>query len=84
VIRPGADEGLPPAGSRAWWQAVRGRCIQGGAGVTGTVLLDGVGFKLGGQTLLPAGMTITPGAAPAAWRQRDPDSFSGYPEGSVW
>ncbi len=80
-MRFGDEDRLPAAGTDAWWQEVRGRCIQGGAGVTGTVLLDGVGFQLGGHTKLPTAMTIKPGDAPAAWLQTDRDTFSGYPTG---
>ncbi len=52
-------------------------------GVTGSVLPDGVPFKLW-ATPLPAVMTINPGQAPATWFQTDPNSFTGYPERIAW
>ena len=72
------DEELAPTGTYGWWHQVRGRCIQGGAGVTGKVVLDGVAFQLGSHTPLPAGLTINVGGAMAAWMQKDRDGFSGY------
>jgi hypothetical protein len=64
----------------ARWQEVKGRCIQDGAGVTGKVLLDGVGFQLGSHTPLPTQNTVIPGSAMAAFLQTDAFGFTGYPE----
>lgn len=71
---------LPPAGSDAWWQEVKGRCYSGGAGISGIVRLDGIAFSLPNHTPLPT-MTIQPGAAMGAWTQTDAFGFTGY-EGS--
>jgi hypothetical protein len=65
-------------GRQSWWERVRGKCLQGGAGVTGVVLLDGVGFTLGDHTPCPT-VPINPGDAMAAWMQTDANSFTGYP-----
>ena len=70
---------LEPAGTFGWWQQVKGKCIAGGAGLTGKVILDGVAFSLPNHTPLPT-MTIQPGAAMGAWTQTDAFGFSGYGE----
>jgi hypothetical protein len=59
------------------WEEVRGRTLAGGAGVTGVVLIDGIGFKLGGHTPCPT-TPVNPGEAMAAWMQTDANSFTGY------
>ena len=68
-------------GTDRWWQEQRGRCDQRGAGVTGVVILDGVGFQLPSHTPLPS-VTVQPGGALAAWLQTDDGTFSGYPPGA--
>ena len=79
-VGPGAL-GEPQPGSDQWWREHAGMCDARGAGVTGVVFLDGIGFTLEGAGKLPAGMTITPGGAPAAWLQTDPGTITGYPPG---
>ena len=74
-IRPSAD-------SDEWFRQQSGWCDARGAGVSGTVILDGVGFSLPNHTPLP-GMTIEPGGALAAWLQTDPGTFTGYPGNNV-
>ncbi len=78
-MREGGYGGLGATGSPSWWNEVKGRCLAGGAGVTGTVLLDGVGFKLGSHTPCP-NVTVNPGGAIAGWLQTDPFTFTGYPD----
>ena len=76
-MRGNIEPVLPPAGTLDWWREVRRRCRAEGAGVTGTVVLDGVAFRLGGHTPLPA-VTVNPGEAMAGWMQTDKDGFTGY------
>lgn len=73
---------MSSGGTNAWWQEVKGRCIQDGAGMTGVVILDGVAFTLPNHTRLP-GMTIQPGAAMGAWTQNNSFSFTGYNDGGA-
>ena len=68
-------------GTNRWYNEQKGWCDARGAGVTGTVILDGIGFQLEGAGKLPAGMTIDPGGALAAWYQTDPYTVTGYPRG---
>lgn len=79
-LRGRAERIRATPGTDAWFREQAGHCDARGAGMTGVVILDGVGFRLPGHTPLPA-MTIDPGGAPAAWLQTDPYTFTGYPPG---
>lgn len=68
-------------GTDRWWQEQAHRCDARGAGVSGAVILDGVGFQLGDHTPLPSVTLTEVGDALAAWLQTDPTTFSGYPNG---
>lgn len=72
----------PSPGGDEWFREMSGRCDARGAGVTGAVFLDGVGFQMEGAGKLPAATTVDPGGALAAWLQTDPSTFTGYPRGA--
>jgi hypothetical protein len=80
-VRGRGDNIRPAPGGNAWYREQAGWADARGAGVTGMVILDGIGFQLEGAGKLPAGMTIEPGGAMAAWYQTDPDTIDGYPPG---
>jgi hypothetical protein len=68
---------MSAAGTDAWWEDVRGRTLQV---FNRGVILDGIGFSLAVPSPLPGVMTLQPGQAPAAWLQKDRNSFTGYPQ----
>lgn len=71
----------PAPGTDAWWDQQAHRCDARGAGVTGMVVLDGIGFRLGSHTPLPSVTLTEVGGALAAWLQTDPSTFTGYRSG---
>lgn len=81
-MRSEAENIRATPGTDTWWREQRGWCDARGAGVTGAVILDGVGFQLEGAGKLPAAMTIEPGGAMAAWYQTDETTLTGYPPGT--
>ena len=80
-MRGRGDKIRSAPGTNRWYQEQAGWCDARGAGVTGMVILDGIGFQLEGAGTLPAGMTIEPGGAMAAWYQNDPYTMTGFAPG---
>jgi hypothetical protein len=77
-VRGRVEKIRPRPGTDLWWQEQRGRTDSRGAGVTGTVIIDGVGFQLPGHTPLPSSTVNEVGGLLAAALQNDPDTFTGY------
>lgn len=69
-------------GTDAWWNEQKGWCDARGAGLTGMVILDGIGFRLPGHTPLPSSTVNEVGGLLAAALQTDDTTISGYPHGS--
>jgi hypothetical protein len=79
-MRGSGPERIRPApGTDAWYNAQKGWCDARGAGVSGAVILDGIGFQLPDHTPLPNVTMTEVGDLLAAALQNDPTTITGYP-----
>jgi hypothetical protein len=70
-------------GTDRWYNEQKGWCDARGAGVTGTVIIDGIGFQLPNHTALPNVTMTEVGGLLAAALQNDPNTITGYPGNRV-
>lgn len=78
------DKIRPAPGTNAWWNAQKGWGDTRGAGISGTVILDGIGFQLPDHTPLPAVTVTEVGGLLAAALQNDPGTFTGYSDNEIY
>lgn len=81
-LRDWADKIRANPGTDRWYQEQAFRTDARGAGVTGVVIIDGIGFRLPDHTPLPSVTETEVGGLLAAAMQTDPNTISGYPRGT--